>query len=479
LQRKRHRVFVGWFQHWLDRMTPIQFLLLCFLAAILVGTGLLMLPAANAPGRATGLIDALFTATSAVCVTGLIVVDTGTHFSGFGQGVILVLIQVGGLGIMTASSFMLLALGQRASMRNLILIREEYSVGGRASGRSLFLAVLVFTLLIEGLGALFLSARFQSAPVTGHHPTWSGVFHAVSAFCNAGFSLHADSFTQYRGDLTVNLVVPFLIIIGGLGFPALFDWLTKIRRSLGGVRVVLSLHARIVFIATGILLVLGTAAFFVLEINSRELENATLSERLAASWFQSTTTRTAGFNTIDFGRVSEPTLLVTLVMMVIGAAPGSTGGGLKVTTLVVILLVVVGRLRGHERVEVGGRTIPVVVITKALVVAVLGIALILAATLLLLITDGDTLASLIAEQGAEARHGVFVTALFEIVSAFGTVGLSMINAGATGALTWGGKLIIIVVMYLGRLGPLALAQMVLAADKPLRYRYPEEYLLVG
>jgi trk/ktr system potassium uptake protein len=466
-----------WLQRTLDAMTPVQFLASCFVTAIVIGTGLLLLPFATAPGKSIGFIDALFTSTSAVCVTGLIVADTGAQFSGFGQGVILALIQFGGLGIMTASTFMLLALGQRASMRNLMLIREEYSVSGHASGRQLFMAVLGFTFVAEAIGAIVLWQRFQAGPTMGHDPVWSGIFHSVSSFCNAGFSLYGDSFTQYRGDTTINLTVPFLIIIGGIGFPALIDLATKIRRSIQGVHVKLSLHAKIVFTATGVLLVLGMIAFFMLELNNPELKGAPVSERVAASWFQSVTTRTAGFNTIDFGQASEPTLLLTIMMMIVGASPGSTGGGIKTTTLVVIILVVIARLRGHERIEIGGRTIPMVVITKALVVAVLGVALILTATLLLLVTDGAAMQQRAAADGW--RHGVFVTTLFEVVSAFGTVGLSMMSSAATGALTWGGKLIIIVVMYLGRLGPLLLAQMVLAADKPMRYRYPEEYLLVG
>jgi len=224
-----------------------------------------------------------------------------------------------------------------------------------------------------------------------------------------------------------------------------------------------------------VLLAAGMLAFLALE--GPYLRGAPFSERLGAAWFQSATTRTAGFNTLNFGGASEPTLLVTIVLMVIGGSPGSTAGGIKTTTFVVILLVVIARLRGHERIEIGKRTIPGAVITKALVVALLGVVLIVAATVLLLITDGSAVREQALKQGW--KHGSFVSLLFEVVSAFGTVGLSVLSTGAAGALTWMGKLVIISVMYLGRLGPLVLAQMVFAQEKPLRYKYPEEHLLVG
>ncbi len=454
---------------WLDALTPIHLLALCFIVAILFGTVLLLLPFATT--SPIGLVDALFTATSAVCVTGLIVVDTGAQFTGFGQVVILALIQFGGLGIMTASTVLLLALGQRVSLRNLNLLRDEYTVTGLGSTRRLLVTIAAFTFVAEAIGAVVLSNRFSADMPTGR-AIWHGVFHSISAFCNAGFSLFSTSFIKYRGDVTINLAMPLLIVFGGLGFPALIGVLHKISARIEGVRVKLSLHAKIVFAATVALLAAGTLAFLVLEGPGEELARKAFSEKLAASWFQSVTTRTAGFNTIDFGDASEPTLLLTIVLMVIGGSPGSTAGGIKTTTFVVILLVVVARLRGHERVEVGKRTIPAAVITKALVVALLGIALIVGATLFLLITDGS--GGRLVE-----GHGNFVSLLFEVVSAFGTVGLSVLDTATTGALTWTGKLVIICVMYLGRLGPLALAQMVLTKDKPLSYRYPEEYLLVG
>jgi len=463
-------VLEGTRRRWLDALTPVHLLALFFIAAIIVGTFLLLLPFATRGNEPLSVIDALFTATSAVCVTGLIVVDTGARFTPFGQAVVLGMIQFGGLGIMTTSTFVLLALGQRASLRNLIMLRDEYTVGGIGSIKKLLLIVGVFTVVAETVGAVVLTQRFAADGDVGHNVVWCGVFHSVSAFCNAGFSLFSDSFVRYRGDLSINLIMPLLIVIGGLGFPALIDLFQTVRARLRGVRLALSLHAKIVFTVSAVLLASGMVAFFVLEAPG--LGSAPLSEKCAMAWFQSVTTRTAGFNTLDFSAASEPTLLVTIILMIIGGSPGSTAGGIKTTTFAVILLVVFARLRGHERVVVGKRTIPAGVITKALVVAVLGVALVVLATLLLLVTDGETLAR-------SGGGGSFVRLLFEVVSAFGTVGLSTLDAAATGALTWGGKLIIICVMYLGRLGPLALAQMVLAADRPLKYQYPEEYLLVG
>jgi trk system potassium uptake protein TrkH len=490
---------------WLNVLEPVQFLVLFFLVAIAVGTALLLVPWATPEGQSISLIDALFTATSATCVTGLIVKDTGSEFTLFGQGVILALIQLGGLGVMTASTMLLLALGERVSLRNLYMLRDEYTVTGLGSARRLFWTILLFTGVAEVIGAVVLSLRFADVPPgeLGHDPVWCGVFHSISSFCNAGFSLFPDSFSGFRGDPTVNVSVPLLIIFGGIGFPALIDLLHYLVARRRGQRMALSLHARIVFSATICLLVLGTALFYGLEYKN-ELAGAPAGEKLGAAWFQSVTTRTAGFNTIDMGRAAPPTLLLTVLLMFIGGSPGSTAGGVKTTTFVVIILVVYARLRGHERVEAGGRTIPVQVITKALVVALLGIALIAVATLLLLITDGETVRRIqsgdgaltsspdktaaisdgttpaaAAARGDGPRHGAFVILLFEVVSAFGTVGLSMLSVEATGALTGGGKLLIIVVMYLGRLGPLVLARMVLLKDRPLRYHYPEEYLLVG
>ena len=453
-------------RQWLGSLAPVQLLALCFVIAIAIGTGLLLLPSSTT--KPISFIDAAFTATSAVCVTGLIVVDTGSRFTGFGQAVILMLIQFGGLGIMATSTFVLLTLGNRASLRNLIMLRDEYTVSGVGSAKRVFVIVATFTILAEVIGASVLARRFGQDPSLAHNAVWSGLFHSVSAFCNAGFSLFGDSFVRYRGDLTINLMIPFLIIFGGLGFPALIDLYRKIRARIHGTHVALSLHAKIVFTSTLVLLVLGTAAFLAVE--GPKIPDASMGERVQMSWFQSVTTRTAGFNTMELSEASEPTLLLSMVMMVIGGSPGSTAGGVKTTTLVVILLVVIARLRGHERVELGKRSIPTAVITKALVVAVLGAALIVIATLTLLITDGG------GEQLVPG-HGNFVSLLFEVVSAFGTVGLSVIKSA--GALTGGGKVIIMCVMYLGRLGPLVLAQMVFAADKPQHFKYPEEYLLVG
>ena len=454
-------------RQWLGSLAPVQLLALFFVIAIVIGTGLLLLPFSTT--SPITFIDAAFTAVSAVCVTGLIVVETGTQFTGFGQGVILTLIQFGGLGIMATSTFVLLTLGNRASLRNLIMLRDEYTVSGGGSAKRVFLIVATFTIVAQVVGAIVLTRRFGSGPVQGHNALWAGIFHSVSAFCNAGFSLFNDSFVGYRNDLTINMMVPFLIIFGGLGFPALIDLYRKVRARIHGTHVALSLHAKIVFTSTLVLLVVGTVGFFAIE--GAMLQGASFGEQVQASWFQSVTTRTAGFNTLELSKASEPTLLLSMVMMIIGGSPGSTAGGIKTTTLVVIFLVVIARLRGHERVEIGKRSIPAAVITKALVVAVLGAALIVIATLLLLITDGGSGRQLVE------GHGNFVGLLFEVVSAFGTVGLSVLKS--TGDLTGGGKVIIMCVMYLGRLGPLLLAQMVFAADKPQHYKYPEEYLLVG
>lgn len=469
---------------WLNTFSPAQFLAISFLGLIGLGTILLMIPAASVKG--VSLVDALFTATSAVCVTGHIVVEPSTTFTFFGQLVIICLIQIGGLGIMATSTFVLLALGRRASLRNLQIIREEYTVTKTGATRSLVLIILGFTLLAEGVGALILLERFHEAGLTGGKAVWYAIFHSVSAFCNAGFSLFPDSFISFKSDIGVNLVVPILIIMGGLGFPAIIDVFHNIKARVKKERMALSIHAKIVVSATAALIVGGMILFYLFEATR---ESGTFGDKLMMSWFQSVTTRTAGFQTIDFGFVSDATILLTMILMFIGAAPGSTAGGIKITTLVVILMVVIGRLRGVTRVEIGGRTIPDVVITKALVVAVLSIGLVIGATMLLLYTDGDNVEKMLAAKKIEyeannpgkvpPRTDSFSALLFHVVSAFGTVGLGVLDVATTGALTVIGKLVIIVVMYLGRLGPLIFAEMVLASEKPQKYKYPEEYLLVG
>ncbi len=460
---------------WLDRLSPIQLLALSFLTAIGIGSSLLLLPISTT--SPISVIDALFTATSAVCVTGLIVVDTGTRFTPFGQGVILALIQFGGLGIMITSSFLLLVFRRRTSLRNLIMLREEYTVSGFATPVKLILAILTFTFIAQAIGAVVLARRFAEVPELGHNPVWCGIFHSISAFCNAGFSLFDTSFIAYRGDLTINLTIPPLIILGGIGFPAVIGLFQTMRARVRGRRKAMSLHVKIVFMATCMLLLLGTAAYLILESGSGQLAGADSSERLSVAWFQSVTTRTAGFNTLDFADAAEPTLLVTMILMVIGGSPGSSAGGIKTTTFVIILLVVFSWLRGRRRVEANKRTIPDSVVMKALVIALMAVGLILAATLVILLTDGARIQAELEASGAQ--YGSFVSLLFHVVSAFGTVGLSMLDTAMAGALTWIGKLVIIIVMYFGRLGPLALAQMVLTADRATNYRYPEENLLVG
>ena len=308
------------------RLSPPRLLALSIAGLILLGTLLLWLPTSAAPGRQTSLLDALFTATSAVCVTGLIVQDTPAHFSTFGQVVILLLIQAGGLGYMTISTLLAVALGRSVTLQERLALQEGLNVQGLDGLLRFALTVLKLTLAFEITGAAVLALRWSGELGVGQ-ALWFGLFHAVSAFNNADFALWSDSLMRWRGDLTVNVVITALVIAGGLGFFVLSELLQRRRRTR------LSVHTRLVLSASAILLAVGTVALFALESgNPRTLGGLPWHEQWLAAWFQSVTPRTAGFNTIDYGAMTAPALFVTMALMFIGASPGSTGGGVKTTT---------------------------------------------------------------------------------------------------------------------------------------------------
>jgi trk system potassium uptake protein TrkH len=435
--------------------------------AIAAGTLLLSLPFARS-GEPLSLLDALFTATSAVCVTGLTVVDTGSRFSPAGQAVVLALIQVGGLGLMTFAVFVGVVLGRRVAFTDRMVIQDSLHHTPKAGIRRLVRYVLAFTLATEAAGASVLWLRFR-----GEHPAgeavWQSIFHAVSAFCNAGFSLLSDNLVRYRGDVLVNLAITGLIVVGGLGFLVNMELWDQVRLRLRGERAPLpTLHARLALTATAALIVGGMVVFLALEWDN-VLRGLPLGERVLASWFQSVTPRTAGFNTIDFGQVSSDTLFFTIFLMFVGASPGSTGGGIKTTTFGLLVALVVARWRGHGRASVFRRTIPHAVMDRALTLALLAWALVSLAVGLLVATE---------------THGVpagqasprFVALMFEAVSAFGTVGLS---TGISASLSGAGKLVLVALMYAGRVGPLTLVLAVGPRTERGRFRYVEENVMVG
>jgi len=421
---------------------------------IAFGTFLLTLPSATTDGRGLPVVDALFTATSATCVTGLTVINVSAGLTTFGQVVVLLLIQVGGLGVMTVTTLFVYAIGRRISLRSDMTISESLGQPRLASTGHLIRDVALLTLVVESVGALILTAAFSADFPLGR-ALYYGVFHSVSAFCNAGFSLFGPNLLDYVTNVPVNLTTISLIVVGGLGFVVLSEILA-LRR---GRR--LSLHSRVVLKATAVLIVVGTLSVLAFEFaNPATLGALSPGGKVLAALFQSVTPRTAGFNTVVVGNLLQPTLLILTILMFIGASPGSTGGGIKTTTFVTLLASVRSALRRREDVEMGERRLPHETTTKAWVITVLSAGLVLTAILILLATEGAPL----------------MDVTFEAVSAFGTVGLS---TGLTPTLTVAGRVLLSLVMYAGRVGPLTLAVALTRQDRPAGWRLPEERVIVG
>ena len=450
-------------RQWILR-SPARFSILAFAVLIAVGTGLLALPAAST-GKAIGLINALFTATSASCVTGLVVLDTGKDCTGFGQGVILVLIQVGGLGIMTLSTLFLLLAGKRASLVGRLVIKDTLTDGKERSLPSLLRDVFLFTVIIEGIGSLLLFIRLlPGRSVLG--ALYLGVFHSISAFCNAGFALFSDSFVRYQEGWALNGTLCLLIISGGIGFLVLSE-LKRKRPVKPRAWARLSLHSKIVLFTTAILLVAGTFLVLSMEWNNT-LKGLSVPGKILASFFQSVTARTAGFNTLPIGIMANETLFLMILLMFVGASPGSCGGGIKTTSFASLIALGISRVRGKEKTHCFRRTISEGSIGKAISIAMISGVVIAIATMALLITE-------LGEMPHVASRGKFLELLFEVVSAFGTVGLS---TGVTPGLSAVGKIIITMVMFIGRLGPLVIAMAVSRESAP-RYYYAEESIMIG
>ncbi|WP_072621904.1 TrkH family potassium uptake protein [Spirulina major] len=443
-------------------MTIARTICLGFLTVIAVGTVLLMLPISTVEGQWNSPLVALFTSTSAVCVTGLAVVDTGTHFSFWGQVFLLLLIQVGGLGYMTTTTFLVLVLRRKFDLRQKFAIQESFDRPFVQGSRNLMRSIVATTLMFE-LGGIILMLRPFVDDYGQGRGLWLAIFHSISAWNNAGFSLFSDSLTAYRGVWAVNVAISILIIFGGIGYQVIIEgygWLTSLR-SQRTAR--LSLNFKVVTSTTLILLILGTIAYLITEIhNPNTLAGLSWSETFLGAAFQSVTTRTAGFNSIDFGQMGDAALLITIGFMVIGASPSGTGGGIKTTTLRILLNCTRSTLRGSEQVVMYGRTLPPSLILKAIAVLMgSGIAIAIATTALALIESGKF---------------VFIDLLFECVSAFATVGLS---TGITAQLSAISQLIIILIMYTGRVGILVFIAAIVGEHPPSQLQYPEENLLVG
>jgi trk system potassium uptake protein TrkH len=448
-----------------DNLSPAALLVGSFAAAILVGTVLLMLPMAST-GKPLTALEALFMSTSAVCVTGLAVVDPGTRLTEFGQVVLLLLVQGGGLGIMTFALFVAVVVGRGMSMRDRAAVLDSIHHSQTHELRRLLRHVLRFTLIVEGAGALALWLAWRDrVPDAG----FASVFHAVSAYCNAGFSLFSDNLVRFRGDAWTNLVITGLVIVGGLGFLVTFelrDWVfDRLRRKQPRA---FSLQARLVLATTAGLLLGGALTFAVLEWNN-ELKQLPLGEKVLAVWFQSAAARTAGFNTIAFDQAAAGTLLVTMALMFVGGAPGSTAGGIKVTTFALLLALVRSRSRGRRRAHVFARSIPDQTMDRALTLTLLSVTLVLFATLALVVTE-------LGDEPALTANPRFLALLFEVVSALGTVGLS---TGITPGLSGPGQVLVSLMMFAGRVGPLTLSLAVASRREKGHFRYAEENVMVG
>ncbi|MDD4099809.1 MAG: TrkH family potassium uptake protein [Candidatus Cloacimonetes bacterium] len=449
------RAFEGRLYQALTDNPPVS-LMISFAFVILIGTVLLMLPAASVSGRVTPPVDALFTATSATCVTGLIVFDTGSYFSLFGQLVILALIQIGGLGIMTISTAFALIMGQRLTLK---LESVMYSVMGKNTQFDLFQlikSVVLVTAIIEISGAILLFFVF-SASMNPAAAMYSSIFHSISAFCNAGFSLFQDSFISFGDNPLLNFTITSLIILGGLGFAVLIDLYRYVVKA-DKVRK-LNLHSKIVLSASFILLLIGFVAIYWAEYHGA-MGGFTISRRVMSSWFQSVTMRTAGFNTIDFSVINPATVLVSLALMFIGASPGSTGGGVKTTTFAVLLLSVSSMLRGRKELSLFNRKISLSNHREATSLITLAALIVFVVIFILLMVEGKA----------------FDKIIFEAISAFGTVGLSM---GITARLSIVGKLLITLLMYIGRIGPLTMIYALSLRKVQTRISFAEEKIAIG
>lgn len=444
--------------------SPARILITGFAVLILIGAILLVLPVSTS-GPCLSFIDALFTATSASCVTGLAVVDTGTVLSSFGQTVILILIQVGGIGIMSFSTLFLMIAGKRPSLAGRIVIKDTFTHGGDQSPQSILRDVVLFTFLIEGIGASLVFLRVlpdNELP----RALYLSVFHSISAFCNAGFSLFSDSLTAYREDWILNLVISFLIISGGIGF-LIFSELKRNFPFKKRTWRHLSLHSKLVMSATFFLLVISTLAILLMEWDNT-LAPLSFPGRFLAAFFQAVSARTAGFNTLSISEMANETLFFVIILMFIGACPGSCAGGIKLTTAMTLLLLGTSSLFGRERAQIFHRSIPEASVAKAISVVMISMMVVAFGTMLLLWSE-------LGETPHPMSRGRFLEILFEMVSAFGTVGLS---TGLTAGLTMTGKLIVTVMMFMGRLGPLTIV-LAISRRKKARYYYAEENIMVG
>lgn len=439
------------------KLSAVQILALGFITLISVGGLLLSLPISSVNGEYTSLIDSLFTATSAVCVTGLITIDTGTHWNTFGQIIIITLIEIGGLGFMSFTTFIASVLGRKITLRDRLIMQEAMNTYGIQGMVKMVRYVMAFTFTIQGIGAVLLSPYFipRYGVIKG---IYYSIFHSISAFCNAGFDLigNFDSLTSFNESPIFLFIIAALLIGGGLGFTV---WLELYNRK---VTRKISVHTKIVLSTTVILLIGGTILIFLLEYNNgKTIGDMSLTNKISNSFFTSASPRTAGFNSISIGDMTDSSKFTTVVLMFIGGSPGSTAGGLKTTTFGLILLSVISILKGREETEAFGKRFSKELVYKAFTLLFLAICLVSFVTMALSILEPKE---------------SFIDLLYEAASAFGTAGLT---TGVTQRIGSISKIILMATMYLGRVGPLTIALALMRKKKKSLYRYPEGKILIG
>ncbi|WP_339061046.1 TrkH family potassium uptake protein [Tepidibacillus marianensis] len=438
------------------QLNPPQILVTGFFSYILLGAFILWLPISLESGVHIRFLDALFTSTSAVTVTGLNVIDPGTTFNRFGEIVLMFLIQVGGIGFMAFAITIFVLLGKKIGLRQRILMQEGSNQIHMSGVVRLALQLLKITIGFELVGTVLLAYSWQDELGLGE-AFYQGVFHSVAAFNNAGFSLFKNNLMQDVHDPIVNFTVSSLIIIGGLGFVVLTElWNKKFKFK------VLTLHSKVTLTANLVLIVLGTITTFLLEYgNQHTLGSLSFGTKWMAAYFQTVVTRTAGFNTIDIPALTQATLFIYIIYMFVGAASGSTGGGIKVTTMAVLLASVKSMLHGKQTTVIYKRRLPIEHIQRALSIFLLSFSVVILSALIMDITE---------------RGNSFLSILFEVTSAFGTVGLSM---GITSSLSWMGRIVIILVMFTGKLGPLTIGYAIAKRAEKDHFKYPEEKMMIG
>ena len=440
----------------LKKLSHSQILAGGFFIIILIGAVVLNMGFSSAKGESIGFLDALFTSTSSVCVTGLIVADTGTYWSDFGKFVIMILVQIGGLGFMTIATIGVLISGERLSYSEKLLIQKSLSSEKTSGILKFSKKIILLSLFIEFVGAICLSIAF--VPEFGFvKGICYGIFHSVTAFCNAGFDIMGNfsSLTAYFNNPIVNISIMLLIILGGLGFSTFFDINRK--RSFKKFR----LNTKIILITTAILIVIPTFLFFIFEMNNpKTLGSMNFGEKILASLFQVVSPRTAGYNTIELSQMHDSTKFLTIILMFIGGAPASTAGGLKTTTFALIIISVYCLFKQKSEIEIFGRTIPFKNLNKALVSLVIGFTLVITGTMIILsYSDFD-----------------FLTVLYEVTSAYATVGLTL---GITTKLNAICKITLIILMFMGRVGSLTVLYSFIKTDSKKKYKYPKEEINIG